>query len=88
METKHKKGSQLSPQDRRHVLAAYVYRFTGDNTPYWVKEKRPNGKPYPLQFATDEEWLKNTVFLVTNSGRLDMRSKHCESTPTWPNGKA
>ena len=80
-------GTDLSPEDQRYVLAAYVHRFTGDNKPAWANELRPSGKPYPLQFTNDQEWLYNTWFAVTKAGRIDRRYSGCTSEPTWPNGK-
>ena len=44
-------------------------------------------KPYPIQFKDDQDWLANTRFRVTDTGRLDTVAKCCCSTPTWPNGK-
>ncbi len=73
------KGSELHRDDQRHVLAAYVHRFTGDHRPFWVKPCNP------LQFKNDSEWLENTTFQVKKNGRLDMRVHHCFSMPTWPN---
>lgn len=78
-----KLGIELSEQEQKHVLAAYVHRYTGDHKPRWVN----GGRFYPLQFRDDHDWLCNTTFKVTKSGRLDMRARFCESSPTWPNGK-
>ena len=78
-------GTALHSDDRRHVLATYVHRFTGDHRPAWVAKGMPNGQPYPLHFASDADWLAHTLFRVRTSGRLDMRVRSCESHPTWPN---
>jgi hypothetical protein len=75
------KGSELSESDKRIVLAAYVHRFTGDHRPRWAL--RSNEKR--VHFADDQDWLNNTLFAVTKSGKLDRRIRHCESRPTWPN---
>lgn len=81
-------GTELTPNDQRHVLGMFTNRYTGDHTPQWVKDaERKEGKRYPLQFATDAEWLANTRFGVREDGRLDPRVGDCQSTPTWPNGK-
>lgn len=78
-------GTDLHPHDRKYVLAAYVHRFTKQHTPSWTRTPRPCGNPYPVQFASDEEWLGNTFFTVcVSTGRLDLKTKHCRSTPTWP----
>jgi hypothetical protein len=78
-------GGRLHPDDRRYVLAAYVHRFTGNHKPAWASKPMPNGGSYPLQFADDADWLRNTHFAVRTDGRLDRRAKHCTSNPTWPN---
>jgi hypothetical protein len=80
-----KLGTELSKEDQRHVLAAFVHRFTGDNHPAWARKPRPDGTAYPLQFASDVEWLANTRFEVFNGGELNVHFSHCESSPTWPN---
>jgi len=73
-----KKGVELNQEDQRCVLAAYIYRNTGDHVPPTV----PRGI---LQFKNDQEWLEHTSFKVTKVGRLDHRAKYCYSSPTWPN---
>ena len=80
------KGTELSAQDRQHVLAAYVHRFTRDHKPAWAYKPRPSGNPYNPHFTNDAEWLAHTFFSVTKMGRLDRRVMHCESSPTWPDG--
>jgi len=79
-------GDKLHPEDRAHVLRAYVHRYTREHRPTWANQPRPDGTPYPVHFASDAEWLRNTTFQVTKSGRLDQRVKCCESRPTWPDG--
>jgi hypothetical protein len=78
-------GSDLNINDQRRVLAAYVHRYTGDHVPDWVRHQA-EGK-YPLQFASDADWLASTTFRVRADGRLDDRVKRCQSRPTWPTGK-
>ena len=78
------KGSSLSPSDQRHVLAAYVHRFTRDHRPQWANAPRPCGSPYPAQFDSDGDWLEHTKFAVTIGGRLDKRAGEWQSSPTWP----
>ena len=82
-----RRGTELDHDSQREVLAAYVHRFTGDHKPAWAREPMPNGKPYPVQFASDADWLANTLFEVTKAGRLNRRQRYCYSRPTWPNGK-
>jgi len=83
MVAKRIKGNSLHPDDQRLVLRAFIYRFTGDNTPQWARDGG-----YKVQFADDSEWLANTTFAVRTDGRLDRRYKRCESSPTWPDGRA
>lgn len=74
-------GSELGWQEKQAVLRSYVYRYTGDHRPGWAKPDSP------VQFKDDADWLANTKFAVTKAGGLDKRVNHCESNPTWPNGK-
>jgi len=78
-----KLGSELSPADQKRALARYCHRFTGQLKPAWASVPMPSGQTYPVQFATDTEWLANTRFLVKADGSL--KSGPCESSPTWPN---
>lgn len=75
------KGSELNEADKRHVLGAYVHRYTKDHRPFWVKDD----KKTPVQFGSDADWLEHTKFWVKKDGRLDARYNHCNSEPTWPN---
>ena len=77
-------GTELTPSDQREAKRRYVYRFTGEHKPAWAKEEWKDGKPYPLQFADDSDWLANTRFPVTKFHRLAAKGS-CESNPTWPN---
>lgn len=79
-----KLGTELHPDDQRHVLSTYVHRHTGEHKPAWAKAEWKDGKPYPVQFKDDAEWLANTRFAVKKDGRLNMRVNHCMSDPTWP----
>lgn len=79
------KGSNLHPDDKKYVLAAYVHRFTGEHKPEWASKEWKDGKPYPLQFKDDADWLENTEFTTKKNGRLDGRARECYSRPTWPN---
>lgn len=82
---KTKLGTELLPEDQRHVLSAYLHRFTKDHKPKWASGTRPNGEPYPVQFDSDRDWLAHTAFAVTESGHLDRRRRKCYANPTWPN---
>lgn len=75
-------GSLLSPEVQREALAAFVHRYTGEHRPNWAS--REDCKACPIQFATDAEWLSNTVFRTNKDGSLHRRAA-CESYPTWPN---
>lgn len=80
-----KLGTQLSPEDQWYVLAVFVHRFTGQHKPDWAKVPRPDGTAYPVHFKDDADWLANTSFEGTKSGKLDNRNNACLSRPTWPN---
>lgn len=80
------KGSELAPDQQREALARFVHRYTGDHTPKWVSNaRRAEGKIYPVQFRDDRDWLANTDFEVTSTGKL-RRNNDCFSRPTWPQG--
>ena len=80
--TERLRGSDLSAEDQKRALAAYVHRFTGEHKPSWTE--CADCLKYPVQFKDDAGWLANTTFRVTKSGRLELRA-HAESRPTWPN---
>jgi len=47
----------------------------------------PDGNAYPLQFKDDADWLENSYFAITKSGKFAVKPSHCNSHPSWPNGK-
>ena len=73
-------GDKLTPEDRKHVLDAYIYRMTVESVKRWpnTSETMRDGG-FNLPQITDEEWLQNTLFRVTKSGRLDKRARFCYS---------
>jgi hypothetical protein len=80
-------GARLSPALQQEARRRYVHRFTGEHAPAWTRSPRPCGRPYPVHFRDDSDWLANTDFPVTKAGRLADRPSACQSRPTWPNGK-
>jgi len=81
------RGSDLSPELQREALARFPHRYTRDNIPEYARNLlRPNGQPYPVQFASDADWLANTWFEVTKQGQFSDRNRFCRSSPTWPDG--
>jgi hypothetical protein len=78
------RGSLLSREEQAYVLSAFVHRFTGNHRPVWSHNTQPNGKPYPLQFKDDADWLANTYFRITRDLKLDRKAYTCCSFPTWP----
>jgi hypothetical protein len=80
------RGIYLHVDDQKHVLRAFVHRYTKTHLPEWTKRPRPDGKRYKPQFADDADWLAHTYFRVKRNGRLDHRAAYCESHPTWPEG--
>lgn len=77
-----KKGSDLTKDEQQQVLSTYCHRYTRDYIPSWTKQGN-----YPMQFESDQDWLNNTLFQVTKTGKLSKGSISCYSTPTWPDGK-
>lgn len=74
------------------ALRAYLNRFTREHVPQWARKPRDNGEPYPVQFASDKEWLARTLFPITvrKGGKLGDHTRagnaHCLSFPRWPDG--
>lgn len=79
-----KLGTELTQSEQREVLAAYVQRFTRQHKPAWSRKEWKDGKPYPVQFDSDEDWLAHTSFRVTAKGALHKGRNDCQSSPTWP----
>ena len=79
-----KLGSELSPEDQVTALCAFVHRFTKQHRPHWANRPWKNGQTYPVQFASDEDWLANSYFAVCKDGSLSEGTAFCESHPTWP----
>lgn len=73
------KGSEMCQRLQQEAKARFVYRYTGEHKPTWVK-----GPETPVQFKDDRDWLANTLFWITKKGELANRPKCCESYPTWP----
>jgi hypothetical protein len=83
-----RRGDLLPLTLQEHVKRVYVHRFTGDHQPVWARDEWKDGKPYPLQFRDDGEWLAHSYFPVhgfeddKSSWRIGRGS--CLSYPTWP----
>ena len=84
MKAKMIRGNELDHDTQAECLRRYVHRYTKEHRPHWTQRLRPDGKPYPVHFESDAEWLANTTFAVTKQRRLDERVSHCISSPTWP----
>ena len=75
------RGSELHPDDKRHVLASFIHRMTVETCRQWpefAREMRARG--YRMPDRTDSEWLESTFFRVRKDGRLDRRVRHCRLT--------
>lgn len=79
----------LLPQHiREEVKHRFMHRFTCDHVPAWALKQRLDGTYYAPQFASDDEWLANTVVRTRKDGWLDGRFTSCETSGgTWPLGK-
>ena len=71
-------GYALRPEEQREALARFVHRYTRENIPAWSKIANS-----PVQFASDAEWLGNTLFRTNKDGALHATAS-CNSYPTWP----
>lgn len=83
-----KLGKDLSPEDQKRVKAEFIYRFTGEHTPKWARELRPDGSRYMPHHKNDTEWLAETWFAVTKSGKFCPRFGQCCSMALFPFGKS
>lgn len=82
-------ASLCKPSVQRDILAAFVHRFTMEHVPRWALQERADGTFYAPQFASDAEWLSNTVVRTRKDGELDGRYSDCETRgETWPLGKS
>lgn len=74
-------GSDLPKEDQEYAKSAFVHRYTKDHVPEWARHE---GSNHSVQFASDDEWLANTQFVVNKSGRLNRNARFCYAKPTWP----
>ena len=75
-------GTELSAEDRRHVLAAFCHRMTVEAARQWPEHsRRMLAGGYRMRPFTDAQWLAFTRFAVRRNGRLDRRARHCSSSP-------
>lgn len=79
-----KLGIDLTKEEQRYVLSAFIHRFTKEHIPAWAQVQLNDGVPFEVQFDSDKDWLEHTYFMVTKDGKLDKRSTSCFSSPTWP----
>jgi len=69
-------GTHLTPAQQAEVKRAYIYRWTIENS---NRERAYRGlNPPTLPPTTDEQWLADHAFYVTNTGQLSRRHNHCE----------
>jgi len=67
------KGENLTPEQKRHVLNAYIYRNTFEN-----KERSQRLNPTCKIYVSDAQWINEHAFYFNNDGSLSGRHKHCE----------
>ncbi len=77
-------GAELPHALQQEALRRFVHRYTGTHKPAWARDEWKEGRPYPVQFKDDADWLAHTEFPVTTKGRLSARPSDCRSRPTWP----
>lgn len=83
-ETLYLLGTQLTQAQQSYVKSAYVHRYTREHKPPLANRTWKDGKPFPVQFDSDADWLAHTRFAVTKQGSLHLRLTDCQSCPTWP----
>lgn len=77
------RGDLMPAQAQREARQRFVHRFTEQRRPQWAQSNHN----YTPQFRDDADWLAHSYFAVTKLGTLDKRYGHCNSHPTWPQGK-
>jgi hypothetical protein len=80
----HVVGTSLAADQQKQALNSYVHRFTKDHKPIWATKPMPDGRAYPVQFASDKDWLANTTFPTRNGKLVSGKNSDCHSTQTWP----
>ena len=71
------RGDRLPSELRRKVLASYIYRWTSDNPDRERAYRGIKGAP-TIPLVSDDQWLREHSFWVTDRGTLDKRKKHAE----------
>lgn len=86
------RGDLLPERLQADALRSYLHRYTRENVPLWARKPRDDGRPYPVQFASDAEFLARSLFpvMIRKGGKLGEHTKagraHCHSSPSWPDG--
>lgn len=91
-------GSELTPEMRKQVTNAFIYRWTKDNPkrtqvyhcdqcdirdPY-VNEKSAEGHQHPtIPLISDDQWIREHAFHFTNDGRLSTRGEGSHAMPAY-----
>ena len=66
-------GTHLSQQLKEQVKKRYTYRLTIENG--YPKRNPCHARVKP---RTDEEWLSQTAFYLTEKGTLSEKKRYCE----------
>ncbi len=92
-------GADLTPEMRKQVEQAFMYRWTHENQrrkdvyqcskcdvagdPY-VNEKSSEGHTHPtIPLISDEQWIREHAFHFTNDGRLATRGDQRHAEPAY-----
>jgi len=67
------KGNELPHNLKKEVLRKYTYRLTTENG---YPEYNPCNGSVPA--ITDEQWLSEHAFYITNNGKLSCHHLRCE----------
>ena len=73
-------GNQLSQEAQQEALNRFLHRMTKESIERWpvFADWMIRRGGYRLPPISDQEWLAQTLFWVTDSGRLAKR-RHCET---------
>lgn len=66
-------GTNLKPETRKYVLAAYTYRLTTENG---YPKRNPCNASVPA--ISDTQWLAEHAFYVNRDGALSANRNYCE----------
>ncbi len=72
------RGDQLTADQKRQVLNAFIYRWTKENEVRARQLFAKHGGPPRIAPVTDAQWIKDHAFHMTKAGHLQLNRRHAE----------